>query len=529
MSRDIVGIDFGQSRLKAVRSRRRLTGQESITWYDEERPPAADDRSGPDTLPVAGPASQDGLAERLHAFLAEHQLLGARVVTALPCREAFVRTLALPFQDRKKLGQVVPFEVEALLPISLDDLTIDYHVYPGTGADGASAPHADILVAAAPKRAVHDHLALLLDAGISAGAVDLDALALCRVAQALAGAEAGTAEGLAVIDLGAATTTLCLLDQGRPRIMRTIPWGHRHLDREIARREASTEAAVESRRQPVSAGDMDSCLTPLVHELRLSLHAFTAATGRTIRHSWFCGEGAATPDLAIRLQQQLALTPMGDEPSQTLPCPREFSMAFGLAVRPRPSWRPFAGSHASAPPRLDFKQAAAATTRAGLSTRSLALAAGAALLLGLLAIGDLALQVWLKESRVATATAQVKAEFAQLFPGITPAGDEVEQAQALLTSAKKTLALLGGSTPPILTRLTELNRRVPKDLALKIVSLTVESSAVHLEAETDSFESVEKMKEAMRTFPGAQDVTVADARVGAAPHQVLFRLTVNLP
>ena len=529
MSRDIVGIDFGQSRLKAVRARRALTGQESITWYDEERPPAAADRSGPEPRPLAGPASQDGLAERLHAFLAEHQLLGARVVTALPCREAYVRTLALPFQNRKTLGQVVPFEVEALLPISLDDLTVDYHVYSGTGAGGASAPHADVLVAAAPKRTVHDHLALLSDAGISAGAVDLDALALCRVGQELAGAEAEAAEELAVIDLGAEATTLCLLDQGRPRIMRTIPWGHRHVDREIARREAPTETAVESRRHLVAAGDMDAYLTPLVHELRLSLHAFTAATGRTIRQSWCCGEGAAIPDLAIRLQQQLALTPMGHAPSHTFPCPPEFSLAYGLAVRPRPSWRLFAGRHAPAPPRLDFKQTAAAGERAGLSTRSLALAAGAVLLLGLLAIGDMALQVWLKESQVATARAQVKTEFAQLFPGITPAGDEVEQAQALLTSAKKTLALLGGSTPPMLTRLTELHRRAPKDLALKIGSLTMESSAIHLEAETDSFESVEKMKEALRAFPGAQDVTVADARVGAAPHQVLFRLTVHLP
>jgi general secretion pathway protein L len=79
--------------------------------------------------------------------------------------------------------------------------------------------------------------------------------------------------------------------------------------------------------------------------------------------------------------------------------------------------------------------------------------------------------------------------------------------------------------------LAELGKQVPTGVPLKIRELTIDGASVHLEAETVSFDAVEKLKQAFMSGVHTQDVTVSDTRVGAAPNQVVFRLnyTVKRP
>ena len=90
------------------------------------------------------------------------------------------------------------------------------------------------------------------------------------------------------------------------------------------------------------------------------------------------------------------------------------------------------------------------------------------------------------------------------------------------------VALLGGGQIQTVPALAELVRRLPKAVPLKVVTLSVEQGTIHLEAETTSFDGVEKIKQALTAAPGFQDVTVSDARVGAVPTQVLFRVTMTV-
>jgi len=49
-----------------------------------------------------------------------------------------------------------------------------------------------------------------------------------------------------------------------------------------------------------------------------------------------------------------------------------------------------------------------------------------------------------------------------------------------------------------------------------------------LEGETNSFDSVEKIKQAFATNQLFQGISVSDTRVGAAANQVVFRLTYTV-
>jgi len=60
-----------------------------------------------------------------------------QVVSVLPGDAVTHRILELPFADRKRLEQTVPFELESHLPFELDETVIDFQVL-DTSADGTS-------------------------------------------------------------------------------------------------------------------------------------------------------------------------------------------------------------------------------------------------------------------------------------------------------------------------------------------------------------------------------------------------------
>jgi general secretion pathway protein L len=69
---------------------------------------------------------------------------------------------------------------------------------------------------------------------------------------------------------------------------------------------------------------------------------------------------------------------------------------------------------------------------------------------------------------------------------------------------------------------------MPRGVLLLVRELTVEDGAVHLEAETQSFEAVEKIKQAFAQSPAFQEVTVTDTRVSGSASHVVFRVSFKV-
>ena len=156
---ECVGLDIGQTGLKAVRFRRRLSGRETIDYFHHP-------------LPFSRPEDREPAkrVQSLRGFLWQNGLYATdRLVTAIPCRDLFVRTLSFPFKDAEKLSQVVPFEVENLVPMPVDELAIGSVVLPpGLTSEGISriTKGSDVLVTAAPRDKVAEHLRFLAQADI---------------------------------------------------------------------------------------------------------------------------------------------------------------------------------------------------------------------------------------------------------------------------------------------------------------------------------------------------------------------------
>ena len=522
MTAECVGLDIGQTAIKAVRFRRRLTGRESVEYFHLP-------------LPFGKPESSEParLAGHLRNFLWQHGLYGSGdIVTALPCQDLFIRTLSFPFRDTTKLEQVVPFEVENLIPMALDDVAMGSVVLPPKAVvDGNQKSNgADVLITAAPKDKVAEHLKFLAAADLKPAAIGVDGMALYSVTRFLQEEGAPVPGDLAIIDVGATKTTLCLIHEGRPAALRTVLWGGNHLTHALAVRHACSFAEAERRKRAMAVQEVDAWLEPLLKELRVSLHAYEGASHQRLSHCWVSGGGSKLRELSGHVAHELGLIPVGPRQGFGSNCPRAFSIAFGLAIHPkvvRPRWKTKTiGSDVALDLTAPSDAVSAVESR---HDRRLALWGG--LLLGLLALADLTVRVVIKESTLTHVKQELQAQFVQSFGASAGPGEELDVARYKVAQLEKSLVVIDTGRNNVLASLSDLAKQLPSGIPLAIRELTIEGLSVHLEGETNSFDAVEKIKQAFASNSVFQGVSVSDTRVGAVPNQVVFRLayTVQRP
>src|SRR5512139_936470 len=115
------------------------------------------------------------ISEQVRRFLEQHGVEPDTVLSSVPGDLVAFRTFYLPFRDRKRLDQTVPFELENQVPFGLDEVVVDYHVLRREGAGTL------VLAALVQRKDLEQHLALLSGAGLDPKVVDLAPLATLNV------------------------------------------------------------------------------------------------------------------------------------------------------------------------------------------------------------------------------------------------------------------------------------------------------------------------------------------------------------
>ena len=151
------------------------------------------------------------------------------VRTAFSSSSALFKELRLPFIGRQQIAMTIGFEVEPLLPFSLDDAVIDFVVTCENLQDKSS----EILVVAVQKQYIAQHLELFQAAGIVPDVVCIDAFSIYSFyAKSIGyGAQPG---GVVLIDIGSHTTTLSYVLDGKLRLIRSLSKGGLHLAKSVS-------------------------------------------------------------------------------------------------------------------------------------------------------------------------------------------------------------------------------------------------------------------------------------------------------
>jgi hypothetical protein len=410
------------------------------------------------------------------------------VISSLPGEFVARRLLELPFSDRRKLQQVVPFALEEHLPFPVDEAVV---AFARVGHEGDNTL---VMTAYARKEDVQRHLDTLASAGLDPKTVTLGSLALASLLVRLRN---GDRRSHLLINLDHNSTSLVLLDSaGAPRAMRTVGGetvGH-------------NGAIVNSARQMLLAHAQEGVDTDLV---------LTGSNQMTSRARAQFAEGLAIP---VRDAADFNLLPLfGAVPADA----GRYSTCLAMLLGELPT-RPVE--------MLNFRQAEFAFHGRTSDLAPLRLTS-------ILAAGVLIFALLHFIFGISVSLHRLEGLNRQLAEAAAPAVGNIpaEQVPAALHSGiadmRKQLRLLGatpGQGSPLDTLLA-VSRALAPGLPVEMTDLTFGDSGLILTGQAASYAVVDQVKVALTRSGRFGNIQVTDAKASSENGKVDFRLTATLP
>ena len=522
MFQRILGLDVGSFSIKAVLMQKGIKGpyiERCLEW--PLTPPQADGDQRPFHEELAALLRGVGVRSSSSGGLGR-----GLVVASVPQGSVFTRIIRLPFTDPEQVAQTVPYEMEGHIPLDLEEVVVDYHPIrpssPGLGR-GSGGQDSTVLAIALPKEYLKRYLEELQKAGVDPKAFEMESLALYNFFQHYLVKEVGEGH-IALLDIGASKTTVCVVGEGSPRLIRTIRVGGNHLTQAIAQAtNLHLEQAEHEKRKAIltesglGESTVKAALEPLLKELATTFHVYETETGHPVHQIYVCGGTSRLQGLSPYLAHHL-----GKEWVKGPGLPEEGTFAVGIGL----ALKECLGQRGS---RVRFRSGEFAYRKERAQTRHRLVALGVAgAILFLLAAGNLYLRYHFKAARYQELQSHVRSTFQKTFPNVKNIVNEVEQTKAAQKEMEKKIAFFGSGTVTVLDLLGELTRGMPGNALIEVQDLLIEQGSIRLEAQTDSFEAVEKFRETLGKYERFREVKISDAKMSADQSKVRFRINITL-
>lgn len=209
--RTVIGLDIGTRHIKAVEARGGLHPR--VRRTAEVLTPAG---------AVVGSVivQPDRVATAIKSVLQRLKASTKEVAVAVGGSSQFLRRLALPRMPAEELRATLELQPERFIPFAKEGAVFDLALL---GDTGAASGEINVLLAAAPNKAVEGLLEACKLARIKVVKIDVETLALHR---ALVAAEVTLEkEPVGILDIGAEVARLSLFEAGTPIVTRSLEIG----------------------------------------------------------------------------------------------------------------------------------------------------------------------------------------------------------------------------------------------------------------------------------------------------------------
>ena len=221
--------------------------------------------------------------------------------------------------DEEELEAQVELEAVNYIPYPLDEVSLDFEVL---GAIPSNPDMVNVLLAASRTENVEARQAALEIGGLTARIVDIEAFAIENAFALLAGEAGGTQAGIvALVDIGASTTTLNILRDGRSIYTREQAFGGKQLTDEVMRRYGLgyDEANLAKRQGGLPDSYEEEVLVPfkeaLVQQVGRLLQFFYAGSEfNRVDRIVLAGGCASIPRIAQQVESQLGVPTVAANP-----------------------------------------------------------------------------------------------------------------------------------------------------------------------------------------------------------------------
>ena len=258
MAQGVVGVDVGSSSLRAVEIDDATKARPTVLRVHEIALPDGSVKRG-EVVEV------HTVASALKRLWAAGGFRSKDVALGIGGQSVIVRDLAVPRMPLTQIRESLPFQVQDLLPVPVNDAVLDY--YPIAEGQGESGPVIQGLLVAAFKQAVTQNVNAATMAGLKPVSMDLLAFAMSRL-HTLSSPVSGFGVQL---NIGANASTVVIVKSGVPQFVRIIPAGGDDTTRALMSRLSLPRESAEALKRQLglsSAGstEQEQLAVAVIHE-----------------------------------------------------------------------------------------------------------------------------------------------------------------------------------------------------------------------------------------------------------------------
>jgi len=432
------------------------------------------------------------------------------VYTAMPSSQVIFKTLRLPFVTYEKVKMVVNYEVEPLLPFELDDAVIDFIIIKQLPDEGSS----EVIVAAAQKSSIAEHISFFEHAGVSPHKIDVDVFSLYGLYTRIPAYRAMSG-GVAFVDIGSKASHVLFVRDAQLKAVRVLPTGMDDfvtavtnacgLSRQEARAAIGTFGLTKKEDQQYHNA-LTGSLTSFFKSVQFTLSSFISqeeGDGEAITKFILSGGGSAIAGLTNFVSDQSAvpcdlfdIMPLIEDKQITVKKKRvlsgaeltSFSVAFSSAVTQKFNLLP---------PSLSAPRDTLLLTKQ-LIMGSLFVV----FVFGLLFIHSF-FQIRSLRREVNESQEQVISILKERFPGLKDEEEDEENFDSIVEEAetavkKEESVLFAFSGSPFLKYLLELHGLDQEGLGLEVERVKIEKGILTLTAKVRDFPELKELEKELR-------------------------------
>lgn len=265
----VIAVDFGSSSAKVIQLRKDK-GRIVLETYGELA-------TGPYVGMAIGQAvnlGADKMSEVMKDLLREANVTTKTGALAIPLRSSLLVALEVPNLSKNDLATAVPNEARRFIPVPISEVELDWWVIPkredvSPAFEGDKNPAdkktQEVLIAAIHRDTVKMYQDLVKNLGLTVNTFEIETFSLIRSALT------NDLSATVIVDFGAGTTKVAIVDYGVVRVSHTINKGSQDISVALSKAlNVSFEKAEEIKRkvglveEVTAEGEVRSIISPVV-------------------------------------------------------------------------------------------------------------------------------------------------------------------------------------------------------------------------------------------------------------------------
>ncbi len=403
------------------------------------------------------------------------------------------RNVSLPFADRKKIEQALPFELVDYSPVDINSQLIDFIV-------AKNEPEStEIIAAMISREELAAYLALLNDAGINPDSIGISGMSIAgKIAE-------GLTENFLLVDIGTIWATLFIVRNRKVTLIRSL----------VILPEAEGRALIDS---------------VFVQNVKQTIHASHFLASENVNFKVYL----TGSDTRIQMASSILAPIFGGVEIDVF---KQSAQPF-IKIEPdiRSSYLPERMDRILAHVLKNGKKSGGFNFRKDDFRKKKSLREYRGLLLKIaiplciVCISVIA-YVGYKFSSLSAEQErlrqQITAVFKQTLPDVTRIVNPVQQLKVKNNEIRDTYSP-GGAGYTIIELLAELSARIPAKYSVKVVRMVADMNTIRLKAVTSDFNTVDSVQKDLEKSPYFSAVSISSANQSVKGDQVNFELKLDL-